>query len=116
MTATLGVPTATGVLQGRAAVCAVPTSVAVAATNSNLGTSALPSTRPLLKPSLARASSQLTLGCLETPGLFLPTVHKPQAPPLVGSGPDFGDSVTLDVPSTLPGEPATASSCPKLRV
>lgn len=53
-----------GVPQGRAPVCAVPTSVAAAAMSSSLGTSVLPLTRPLLKPSLARASSQLTLGCL----------------------------------------------------
>ena len=46
----------------------------------------------------------------EPPGLLLPTVHKPQGAPLTGSRPDFRDSVTLDVPSTLSGEPATATS------
>lgn len=49
----------------------------------------------------------------EPPGLLLPTVHKPQGAPLVGSGPDFGGSVTLAAPSTLPGEPATATSRPQ---
>lgn len=44
--------------------CAAPISMAAAAMNSNQGTSALPSTRLLLKPSLARASSQLTPSCL----------------------------------------------------
>lgn len=53
-----------GVLQGRASVCAAPISMADAAMNSNLGTSVLPLTRPLLKLSLVRASSQLTPSCL----------------------------------------------------
>ncbi|ELK15088.1 Laminin subunit beta-4 [Pteropus alecto] len=44
--------------------CAAPISMATAAMNSSQGTSALPSTRLLLKPSLARASSQLTPSCL----------------------------------------------------
>lgn len=49
----------------------------------------------------------------EPPGLLLPTVHKPQGPLLVGSGHDFGDSVTLGVLATLLGKPLIAPSCPK---
>nr|XP_035956517.1 uncharacterized protein LOC118541112 [Halichoerus grypus] len=59
-----GVPTATGVLLGRASARAALTSVAAAAMNSNLGTSVLPLTKPLLKLSLTRSSSQLTPSCL----------------------------------------------------
>lgn len=41
----------------------------------------------------------------EPPGLFLPTVHKPQGRLLIGFSPNFGDSVPLDVPTTLLGKP-----------
>lgn len=76
-------------------------------------------TEPIFPGQCGRGRGQMLedidipLASREPPGLLLPTVHKPQGPPLVGSGPNFGDSVTLDVPSTLPGEPATATSCPK---
>lgn len=57
--------------------------------------------------------TDIPLAPREAPGLLLPTVYKPQGPPLVGSSPDFGDSVTLDVPSTLLDGPVTATSCPR---
>lgn len=47
------------------------------------------------------------------PSLFLPAVHKCKGLSLVGSSPDFGDSVTRDVPSILPDEPITAASFPQ---
>ncbi|XP_026954558.1 multiple epidermal growth factor-like domains protein 9 [Sagmatias obliquidens] len=58
---------------------------------------------PVISPVVPITANALSLDgtaavVWEPPSLLLLTVHKPQGPPLVGSGPDFRDSVSLDMP------------------